>query len=31
VIDDLQGWGVSVQIVGADYQPIPGVTTGTNP
>jgi WD40 repeat protein len=31
VIDDERDWGVSAQVVGQDYQPIPGVTTGTNP
>jgi hypothetical protein len=31
VIDAMGDWGLSAQIVGADYQPIPGVTTGTTP
>jgi serine/threonine protein kinase/WD40 repeat protein len=31
VIDEWQGWGVSAQVVGEDYQPIPGVTTGLEP
>jgi eukaryotic-like serine/threonine-protein kinase len=31
VIDAAGDWGLSAQIVGDDYQPIPGVTTGTNP
>jgi hypothetical protein len=31
VIDDELEWGVSAQVVGEDYRPIPGVTTGTNP
>jgi hypothetical protein len=30
VIDDEYEWGVSAQVVGDDYRPIPGVTTGTN-
>jgi serine/threonine protein kinase/WD40 repeat protein len=30
VIDDFQDWGLSAQVVGQDYRPIPGVTTGTN-
>jgi hypothetical protein len=31
VIDQQQSWGVSAQVVGEDYQPIPGVTTGIRP
>jgi hypothetical protein len=31
VIDMTQNWGLSVQIVGDDYRPIPGVTTGLEP
>jgi WD40 repeat protein len=31
VIDKDMDWDVSVQIVGEDYQPIPGVTTGLAP
>jgi serine/threonine protein kinase/WD40 repeat protein len=31
VIDTGQDWGVSAQVVGEDYRPIPGVTTGLEP
>jgi serine/threonine protein kinase/WD40 repeat protein len=31
VIDIGQHWGISVQVVGEDYRPIPGVTTGIKP
>ena len=31
VIDDKLDWGVSAQVVGEDYQPIPGVTTEIRP